>query len=479
MNKVGIISPNAKLISQYFTQEIGSIDCFEFNNVAEFADRLAKSPLRIDTLMIQDSGLSTSNNKGRIMESAEILKTVIVNSPLFEVDRIIYINNPINKSHLEVMEWFQESKEIQNKTTLTIHSYEKYTLEMLKQFLLQFDVDYDNKIKYNLVIRKERNKDLGSKYLDRFETDKTVIIEHSMANPNTQAIKKQLTDMAGDSVVINTEDLIQEDKTEDIKIDTKTLPKEHEYKKKFIGIIGDSKSGTSTTAMILASTLSQQGKTLLVDANYENLGLSYLVEKTLIPEEVNTIHFDKDILEDRDGLKSLKEKTFNSLQLHALVNSLPVKNKYNNEMFAYFLINILNSISESYDYIIVDIPLSSINYYTNILSKLDKLVLSTPPYINNIVGMLESISKSTLKSTDIFFRVKDKTLLNDIIILRTLVFARVNKEIKPMTTQAIDRYSLNILNRTMKVTGIYAYSGTHYIDSVLVKQIMENEGDDL
>lgn len=473
MNRIGIISPNSKTISTFLKQEMGSIECTEFMNVGEFADRLDRSPLRVDTLIIQDGGLSQSTSKPKIMESAEILKRVIANSPLFEVDRIIYLNKKENTNHYEVMKWFEESKEIKNKTTLIIHSYEKYTLEMIKQFLLQFEVSYDNEVKYNLVIRKERNKGLESKYLDRFETDKTVIIEHSMANPNIPVIKRQLETLAGDDVVENTDSTEDKKLLEEVNINIETLPKTAEYKKKVIGVVGESKSGTSTTAMILASTLSMKGKTLVIDMNYNNLGLSYLVEKTLIPEEINIIRMSTDLLEDRNGLKVLKEKIYNNKQLHALVNSLPVKTKYDNEMYAYFISNIVNSIKSSYDYIVLDIPLAEINYYLGVLNHIDKLVLTSPPYINNIVGMLEALSNSVLKNTDIYYRLKDnKNTFKDIIMLRTLVFARVNKEIKPMSLNSVNKYSSSILNRIIPTTGVYVYSGTHYIDTVLLNQIM-------
>lgn len=473
MNRIGIISPNAKTISEYLKQEIGSIECTQFLNVGEFADRLDRSPLRIDTLIIQDGGLSQSTSKPKIMESAEILKRVIVNSPLFEVDRIIYLNKKENTNHFEIMKWFEESKEIHRKTNLIIHSYERYTLEMIKQFLLQFDVTYDNEVKYNLVVRKERDKGLESKYLDRFETDKTVIIEHSMANPNIPVIKRQLEILSGDEVVENTDTVDDKKPLEEIDIEVEPLVKKPEYKKKVIGILGDSKSGASTSAMILASTLSMKGKTLVIDMNYNNLGLSYLVEKTLIPEEINIIRIASDILEDRNGLKVLKEKVYNNKPLHALVNSLPVKTKYDNEMFAYFMTNIINSVKGSYDYIVLDIPIAEINYYLGVLNHLDKLVLTTPPYINNIVGMLEALSNSVLKNIDIYYRLKDnKNTFKDIVMLRTLVFARVNKEIKPMSLASIDRYSSSILNRLIPTTGVYVYSGTHYIDTVLLNQIM-------
>lgn len=100
----------------------------------------------------------------------------------------------------------------------------------------------------------------------------------------------------------------------------------------------------------------------------------------------------------------------------------------------------------------------------------DKVILCSPPYMNNIMSLLSKVSKSSLIKSPAFMSIEDNRF-KDVILIRTKIFSRVNKEIKPVKIEVINRYSETILNAGLNIAGIYLYNPKSYLDTILFNSI--------
>lgn len=226
MEKIGIIGTSAETAGKFLEQTMDNVKTYQFLNVQQFASRVQASPLRIDTLIILDTGISSSSSMESIRDGAEIFKRTIINNELFELGRVLYLNTEANENHRKVMKLFEEYKDVARKgITFKVFVYPSYPLEMVKTLLTKSEASFINEVEYSLVIRKERDKDLQSRTLERFETDKTVIVEHSVANTEIEKIKDQMSELYGDRTVPTVDSNINKELIEvpEVPLDRKSV----------------------------------------------------------------------------------------------------------------------------------------------------------------------------------------------------------------------------------------------------------------
>lgn len=471
MNTIAIITPNSKELEIYLRGSM-DVDTICFDDVYRLEERLKVSPLRVDTLLIRDDGLKDNKYGTLKLNQAGDLLLNLLQRPLFEVDRIVYLNQTENTEHRELMEFIQSSKRI--KTEVLISTQDAFQALMIKQLLIKSSVDFDDlNLTYRHVIKRKRGK-MGnrSKYLAGFETDKAVVLEYNSFNPDINNDKKQLKRAVGTTKIQPTMDEVET--LEELDLEVLTVEEKIEtHKTVVVGVMGESKSGATTTSMILGASGSVYHKTLIIDMNYDNLGLSYVVEKTLFDEEVNNIKMS-DLIRTGQGANTLREEMYDKNRLHILTLDMPAKGMVSKEEYGFFIANILNLVKNNYAYIIIDMPIEDLETYTGVVSKLDDIILCTPPYMNNIISMLTKVQESPILSMPIYDRISGIEL-DRIKCLRTRVFSTVNAGIKPITKEVFDRYSKAMIERTMKVTGIYSYTAKNYIDTVLFQQLLMGE----
>lgn len=470
MERVAVITPDSTKIKEYLMGNINNVEVWAFNDIFLFYKRLKQSAFRADTLLIMDNGMrDTTYGAGTVDSGAALLKEILADMPLVEIERVLYLNLDKNKKHKDLIEFLQGSKQI--KARIILATYPEYQAIMIKELLIQNSQTYEDKEnKFKYVIRKNRNEKSSSRILNQYETNKAVILEHKTYNPEVDFVKGQLTEIVGQEQ-ISTE-VSDEEVIGSLDIDVDQVQKMETFGPQIIAVIGESKSGTSVTSMILGASAAVNGQTLLVDMNYTNLGLSYLVEKTLVEEEIQNIKME-DIISVSDGVVKLREAIYHKNNLHVLTNSLPAKRKMSKSEFGFIVSNILRLYRPSYKYIILDIPVSEIEVYSNVLSMVDKVVLTSPPYMNNIISLLSNVSKSILIKSPAFSSIEDNVFKN-VLLLRTRVFSFVNKEIKPVKFEVVNRYAKEILKAELKVAGIYQYTPKSYLDTLLFKYIIES-----
>ena len=139
MEKIGIIGTSAEPAGKFLEQTMDNVKTYQFLNVQQFASRVQASPLRIDTLIILDTGISSSSSMESIRDGAEIFKRTIINNELFELGRVLYLNTEANENHRKVMKLFEEYKDVARKgITFKVFVYPSYPLEMVKTLLTIF-----------------------------------------------------------------------------------------------------------------------------------------------------------------------------------------------------------------------------------------------------------------------------------------------------------------------------------------------------
>ena len=337
MERISIITPDGDKIKSYLDANMENIETTTFIDVFEFFDRVKQSAYRSDTLLIMDNGLKDNRyGADSIDTGAARLKEVLADMPLVEIERVIYLNLEKNPKHYELMEFLRDSKYI--KATIILAKYPEYKAITIKELLIQNSQTYGGpNNKYKHVVRKNRNERTSSRILNQFETNKAVILEHRTANPNVEFIKNQIDEVVGEesvSIEVSDEEVIG-----NVEIDTNDDSVAQIEKPEIIAVVGESKSGASVTSMIMAASGAVFNQTLLVDMNYTNLGLSYLVEKTLVEDEINNIKLE-DIIVKSEGTVSLREAVYKKNSLHILTNSLPAKAKMSISEFGFLIANI-------------------------------------------------------------------------------------------------------------------------------------------
>lgn len=472
MERIAIITPDGTRIKEYLDNNMVNVEISTFNDIFVFYNRVKRSAFRADTLLMMDNGLKdTTYNSGTIDNGAALLKEVLADMPLVEIERLIYLNTEKNVREYELIEFLKESKHI--KVAIILARYPVYQAITIKELLINNSQTYqEGDYSHRYVIRKKRNEKTSSRLLNQFETDKAVVLEYGTKNTNIDLIKGQLNQIVGKENIPET--LTDESVIEPIDTNISDVEISNRSKPLIIAVIGDSKSGATVTSTIMGASASTFEKTLLIDMNFTNLGLSYLAEKTLLDEQINNIKL-ADIISVSDGVVKLREQVFQKNQLHVLTNSLPAKKQMTQNEFGFAMANILRMYKNSYKYIIIDMPVDELSSYSNVLTMVDKVLLCTPPYMNNIISLLTKVSDSPLVKSQ-SFSVSENDVLRDVILFRTKVFSRVNKEIKAINIDVINRYSKALLKSKLKVTGIYQYDPKTYLDTVLFQSIINQRG---
>lgn len=406
--------------------------------------------------------------------------TVLLQSfakPFLSVERLLFLNNP-NKNHniFQIAQYVTEEVNIKGRAKAEIKTRDSFSVEEVKSFIIEFKGDYtDVNPEYKYVIRKKRSESINNAVLPNLSTDRVLIADYAEMNIEKERIKKQSKEITKGEELEELVSPDQEIQTIDIMVPD-WIRELNNNDNKFIGVAGESKSGTSTSALIIASSASEIDKTLLVDMNFSNLGLSYLVEKTIIESEVNNIIMSELIkggtTTNESGLRILKNESMKKEKLHILTLDLTTTQLLVTERdFCFYLKNLLSSIENNYRFIVFDIPLDRIKDFRPIVDRLDKMILVSPPYMNNIVSTLTCLTQEETNKTPIFNRVTEGKNLRDVILMRTDVFPIVHPNIKPITTRLINSKATTLIDRTMPVTGVYRFK-QKYNDLGLFKQLM-------
>lgn len=476
MSKVIIVGTNVKQLATYLTS-ISDVDVEIFEDVYALNDMANRTQFRVDTILLRDTGLQNNRTKDIDVNTAGSIFMNTLRKQTFQVDRIIHLNKTENNAQRSFMEFLSEAKDIPD-IEIVIDTRDKHIGAEVKALLMKRNLKFDElNIKYkHIVVKNKSNTGRRAGEFQQFETDKAVILEHNTFNPDTQSAVKSVRDILGDKPIENK--VIKDSEIEEIEnidIDSFTEVKANKElpQTKIIGVMGEPRSGSTISSMVLGVSGSKFHKTLLIDANYDNMGLTYLVEKTLLDDEVNNIKVS-DMITSGDSIGYIKNTVFDKRQLHILTINLPVKQVLEKTEYYFLLANIVKSQARDYAYIVIDLPLSDLRYATNLSTMFSDIILTTPPYMNNVMSMISAIDKSLMPTLPIYQESANDNSKH-IKIMRTDVFQIVNRGISPVTSDVINNYTETLLGKRFDVTGITRYDTTSYINRGLFQQLLLSE----
>ena len=469
MDKIAIVTPAREKLGTFLKHNINNIEIIEIADVYELQERLELAPLRVDTLLIMDEGMTDTRQGISSIRDAGVALMNSLSNPYFKLDRLIYLNKTENSQHRDIMTFIKEDKGYNFK--LNIKTSNTFQAALIKEILLDSDLDMEGlELKYSYVIKTKKGKSVDSKFLEEFQTDKALLLEHPIANTNKDRIKEQLSGIYGDSI-------LKDEMVEELSpLDDLNQPKEIAWidkpqntEKKIIGFVGQGKSGTSTAALMAAMSGSEFDKTLVIDMNWDNLGLSYIMEKTLEESDYHKLDLSQ-LVNTEDKAAYISTELLNRKKLHAITLSLPVKKIIDKDVLSLVIANIIELVEKRYRFIIIDIPMQDVIRYSEVVNKLNRMIVTTPPYMNNVIAMLTGMT--SLEKTKLFDSIDSDRTLRDIICLQTNVF-RVNNKIKPIAIETFNKYADSLINRKMKRTGVYVYRLGDYRHPVLFQQLVE------
>lgn len=479
MEKVLVIAKEHNTIIDYLKMQIDNI---EFEGMVDIYDLnvRASGPLRVKTIIVLDTAFR--NNKLGIDDPSEAGRILIdlLNSPLFKVEYLTFLN-VLSEKTIRTTNLINFIKDSYTGTTAIEVKTKagQFLVEDVKRAITEREKDFiQTEPDTSYVIKKKRSSNVRDIPIEHFPTDRVLVTDYYTKMEGKERAKQSLINAIGDRESGATLE-VGGDIVELDGIELPPILRERKEKKcKFITVTGESKSGCSTMAMILASSASNIGKTLVVDLNYTNLGLSYIAEKTLIPTEVNIIPIPEMIergkVSNRSSMEILQDQCLHTNQLHVLSLKLSLKEVLDAKGLSFFVENILHVVREYYSFIVFDIPLYDVDNFENIVNFSDKVIVCSPPFKNNIISTLFTLQNSKIRMLDIFTDTNLSNKNDNVILMRTNIFRKVHPNIKPMKTKDINKYTKEINNFEIKVTGIFEYKGK-YNEENLIQELLISE----
>lgn len=471
-----VVSHKWERIKEFLDRNLNSVTVDGCKDIMELENKTSQTFLRCDVLLMRDDAFIDSKTNIKDYSITGSLIYTILKREYFEANKIIAMVSEDNIEILDLLKGINTSEDI--KTEIDIMSKKSFTMNTVKQIVLENSNVFENEEpEYLYVVKTARGKEIDRNKLHTTEeVPMKVVLQGS--NYDIQNIKESTKDIYKGKKLreINkyNKDLDNTDEEiadSDIAVSTESV-KEVEHRCKTYLLTGEPKSGTSTMALIAGATASQRYKTLLIDMNWNNLGLSFLVEKTLIDYEINSMNISDYIA--GGNIEKIKTDMYNKAQLHILNLSLPIKSVFTRYDYGYIINIILNYAKDVYDYILIDSSIYELKDYPKLLSNLDRIYITTPPYMNNIVSIMTAIKKSNLVNLKLFTDLNNNGNLENVTLIRTAVYTTVNKNIKVIGKPIIDRYSEEAFGNRLEVSAVYVYKGNTYLDTPLFTQLFEN-----
>ena len=469
-----IVSNSSELIANHL-KNIGYTNVNVYPNIVELRDYVLGTedvegrPLKIDKLMLLDDGFGVS---GSFVSASFTSFIELCKAKFFNVKYIIYVNKTENVVHREYLDFLIENKEITQD--IKVVTTDVITPDIISDAIsITKTYNTSGDVEYSRIIKKRRgSREISTGLIPKFSTDKTLLVELPTAKPsNLDNILKSA--IPNKILQDDYKDMLSEEPTEELNIDGIELKHSNPIIRrriKNICVTGESKSGVSTTALTLAKTASTEDKTLLIDLNWDNLGLTYTVKSLMKNDaDIELIELSS-LIEDID---LLNVKSFSKKMLHVICLSLPVKESFTESQLELLIMNVLNIIGARYNTIIFDIPAKSTKNMFNIMNVSDRIFLCTPPHLNNLVSLYTTLNENNFQNLSVFNKTvkleNGQKFNEDIILIQNSVFAvsKLNK----FTSDNFIKYTEYYFDFLFRKTGIIFNKQDTWISTQLYKQL--------
>lgn len=358
---------------------------------------LSGIPVTVDKVLIHEDALGDDPSNtllglqtlidGKFFLAKEILFLLKVDSPVIE-----YINF-IFKDYPNVFPKFSPV----------------YNFQMITELLGGRDALKQNKVEleYAEVVRKKVGSSNSVTLTANSEDGKASLVVDDIDSINNLFLKleAQAHVVAINNKFVSTE-AIQPKIGEIDKVDgvpEQFLPEIEEKKeatKNVLVVSGEKGSGKTSFAYALGKSYGLNKRTLLIDLNISNLGLSSVIEQM---KDNITVVFLHDLLnkggkDDVGNTKAIISKLLNSTtNLNALTLSMETKELVRNEeVLASIVEIILAKLKRHFEIIIIDLPLSKYNQYSFIFNNCNYLLLTFYRNMSSIVSLSTFLAESGL-----------------------------------------------------------------------------------
>lgn len=451
--RVVIINKNVDVIKAKLSEQLPGYKIEVYESIHTYNEYLKRSADRADVFIMTDNGIGDNLDKGIITFSdISIYK-------LFKPKNVIILNRETNSVLFKKYEFVQADFR-KRGIECTIVRKADVTLEDIKVAITDRVQIYNpNARNQKAIIQVRRGtQGLGSKILPIYSTEETMLVELNTPTVPKETIKNQY--MNNTVPVFSDSDEQQLQSLENMEIEL--VEEINADLVKYIQVSSNANSGASTTAMILAKSGAEEGKTLLVDLSY-SLGLSYLAETNLHPNEYVEIDLTEMAKSRSDKVDYIIEKASSQERLHIMRSTLPLVREVGYGVLQYLVANVLSLIEHNYKYIILDMPFDIASNYQALSPKVDLIIAVSPPYMSNFVPMISKLSE-TLGGT---YAYKNNRIL--IFIAGIPNF----NGLQPVSRTILNEYTQNLTGKQIPITAIHVSNTQNYVQSHIFREIIE------
>lgn len=446
--KVVIVSAVADKIKTTLENISSGNKIIAYNTMEECYNVIMNSALRTDFFIIEDSAIKLENK----IDSHFTQLSSILSHRFFRASMILFLNKSENVNFADryefLMEDFQNMKcNLVTQDTFRASDINKFLEIKPKEYK---PVELDDVV----ICQKFRGKDLEPHSF--VERDFSGSIKSSSFRPSkADQYKAPFQD--------NTMHLSLDSQRQTVEIDDFSTDFNIPYKGikgATIAVTGLDNSGVSTTALVLANTSATMGyKTLLVDCDFINIGLSYLAEQLLKDKPLTNINLSDAFSK---SLSYVKSRSYSDNFLHILTLNLSILKKAKNSL-EMCILNILTQLKDSYQFIILDIPMRVIDSYTTLLNRsVDKIVMTSSPYLDKTISSLRVLSKSNIINTKAYYE-------NNLCIA---MLGLINRNLPIINRKMFNAYSNEFLGRELPCTKMFQLKNDLFISKSLFMGIL-------
>ena len=429
----------------------------QFQTVAAFNDHVKTVMLSADLIIVLDNILGSKE----MHEYNKILLKETLSHSLLNCNKICFL---IRKSHEEEqIEFFNNLQAILelNNMEVFVEVKPRITLESIEEAMDMAAPGLKQEVGYNLLIKKRRGEDLKqTTELEQFRTSSThtLIVQLNTVNQNID--KARYPYQKNNRTIKPTVEPVEEVELEPLELLNINLneDKGDVETTKIIAITG--KTGVTTTALTLARSSCELGKTLFIDADYNSLGASYIIQERadVFSEDLIEQFMLEDIIANGD-LSGFKAQTLSEKRLHVIRLSLPLINKLGLKEFECCLIQLLNLVKSNYSNIIIDMPHIILNRFSYLTKMADLLIEVVPPYKNKFVPSFKELAS--------FECIRD-FVDNDRLIVYRVGINEVNN-LGAYSYKIVENYLKEFFSKEFPVTEIFTFHS--YIRPDIFSQI--------
>lgn len=377
-----------------------------FNTPTEFYEHYKETPLRISRLIVHESSFA----RDKYTQLENLKKALSIFNVKFDS---CYLLISHDKEVKELIDYLKDDDTFINRHKLRHFEHETYTAETLIQYCLdrisrrhfiKTETEFDD------IVRVKKDATTTFKLEEDDYEEKSTLVVLDKNAVKSRDLSDKLKNMQSLSNVVSNEfwennriikDIMHIDKLisegEQVKrfeIDYSTFFLKDKIKKPFRNVYivtGESRSGKTTMTYGLAKSSSTKSKTLVIDFDFDNLGLSHLTETQA---DYATVMLLQDFKTNfKNAIRTL---VHSNTKLNVIVSNSKTVGELG-ELSPIALAQLIAySCIKYYDSVIIDIPIDLLENVVDLIQRSDKLLITVPNTTNALYSVFQKVIEQEL-----------------------------------------------------------------------------------